>query len=155
MYVKLLVPYRSSFHSSFTEACMMGAVFLSEAMWPFSSDVFTAEHLLHEVAHLRLTLIWEADPLIEAGRAADYNSPWRRDPRPMSGLVQAIFAFGRIAGFHRRAYALTGDARHEARHAESARLLAAGMKELQDGPALHFTEAGERLWADLLLEAAA
>jgi HEXXH motif-containing protein len=153
-YVVLFVPYRSRYHSSFTEACMMGAVFLSEAMWPFSSIPYTAEHFLHEEAHLRLTLIRETDPLVTSAEEVLYASPWRRDPRPLSGLLQAAFAFARVAAFYRKAYEQTGETFYDTRHAEVASLLAQGMDKVESDPANHFTPRGERLWAQMRAEAA-
>ncbi|PXX58771.1 HEXXH motif-containing protein [Nocardia tenerifensis] len=154
-HVRLFVPYRSAFHSSFTEACMMGAVFLSEAMWPFSDIAYTAEHFLHEEAHLRLTLIEELDPLLSPAEDVTYDSPWRADPRPLSGLIQACFAFGRIAAFHRRAREVTGESVHDKRLAETVDLLARGMAEVESGPRIEFTEVGDQLWSQLREEASA
>ncbi|MFI6172491.1 aKG-HExxH-type peptide beta-hydroxylase [Nocardia sp. NPDC051052] len=152
-HVRVFVPYRSAFHSSFTEACMMGTVFLSEAMWPFSNTAYTAEHFLHEEAHLRLTLIEELDPLLTPAEDASYASPWRADPRPLSGLIQACFAFARIAAFHRRAREVTGESMHSTRHAETTDLLTRGMREVESGPKIEFTEVGDQLWSQLREEA--
>ncbi|MCF6470682.1 hypothetical protein FAF44_20115 [Nonomuraea sp. MG754425] len=154
-YVRLFVPYRSSFHSSFTEACLMGAVFLSEAMWPFSSRPHTAEHLLHEAAHLRLTLIEELDPLVEADPEATFSSPVRLDPRPLPGMLQTAFAFARIAAFHRRAHAVTGEEIHASRQAETAGQLAQALRAVEAEQSVRFTPAGERLWSEMRAEAAA
>lgn len=152
-YVRLFVPYRSAFHSSFTEACLMGAVFLSEAKHPFSSALYTAEHLLHEAAHLRLTLVEELDPLLTGAEETVFASPVRKDSRPLSAMLQTVFAFARIAAFHRHAHGATGSPAHAERHAESATLLRQGLKEVEAEPSLAFTAAGEKLWADMWTEA--
>ncbi|MEV4017754.1 HEXXH motif-containing putative peptide modification protein [Nonomuraea angiospora] len=154
-YVRLCVPYSSSFHSSFTEACLMEAVFLSEAMWPFSAHPYTAEHLLHEAAHLRLTLIEELDPLVEADRDVTFASPVRLDSRPLSGMLQTAFAFARIAAFHRRAHAVTGAEVHARRHAETAGLLDRALRAVEGERSVTFTTVGERLWSEMRAEAAA
>jgi HEXXH motif-containing protein len=152
-YVVLFAPFSSTIISSFTEAALMGAVFMSEAMWPFSSVHYTAEHLLHEAAHLRLTLIREIDPLLTPVEDTTYVVPWRRDPRPLSGLLQAIFAFARMAVFHRRAYEVTGNSVHDRRHAETVAMLAKGIDEVEAGPATVFTPAGDQLWGEMRAEA--
>ncbi|KOU22203.1 aKG-HExxH-type peptide beta-hydroxylase [Streptomyces sp. WM6368] len=151
-YVRLFVPYGSDFHSSFTEACLMGAIFLSEAARPFTSRQYTAEHLLHEASHLRLMLLLELDPLVTCRDEAVFNSPVRKDPRPLWGMLQAIFVFARITAFHRRAYAVTGDDFHRDAQRENAKLLAQGMDEIEAEPSTSFTQTGTRLWEQMRRE---
>jgi HEXXH motif-containing protein len=152
-YLRLIVPYVSSFHSSFTESCTMGAIYLSEAMWPFTSVFYTAEHILHEVSHLRLTLVQELEVLVEADADTAFRPPWRRDPRPLSGTIQGIFAFGRMAGFHRRAFAVTGDVAHRIRHAEVVRQLREAMRQIEDNQEVRLTPAGRDWWLGIAQEA--
>ncbi|MFJ7590851.1 aKG-HExxH-type peptide beta-hydroxylase [Streptomyces sp. NPDC097617] len=154
-YVRLFVPYGSAFHSSFTETCLMGAIFLSEAAQPFTSREYTAEHLLHEAAHLRLMLILELDPLVTCRDEAVFNSPVRKDPRPLWGMLQAIFVFARITAFHRRAHAVTGVQFHQDAQRDNARLLAEGMDEIEAEPSTSFTPAGVLLWQQMRSEIAA
>ncbi|WP_393062407.1 aKG-HExxH-type peptide beta-hydroxylase [Streptomyces sp. LN549] len=151
-YVRLFVPYSSAFHSSFAEACLMRAVFLSEAKHPFSSTVYTAEHLLHEAAHLRLTLIEELDPLVTGAIDTAFASPVRKDPRPLSAMLQTVFAFARIAAFHRHAIKAGRNTEHGARHAESVGLLHKALLEVESDTSLNFTAAGQRLWSDMWAE---
>lgn len=154
-YVRLFVPYGSAFHSSFTETCLMGAIFLSEAAQPFTSREYTAEHLLHEASHLRLMLMLEIDPLVTCRDEAVFNSPVRKDPRPLWGMLQAIFVFARITAFHRRAYAVTGAQFHQDAQRDNARLLAEGMDEIEAEPSTDFTPAGLSLWQQMRSEIAA
>lgn len=114
-YTKVIVPFTSRHVSTFTENALIGAVFLSEAYRSFEDRMFTAEHLLHEHSHLRLALVMEVDPLVRSSTGHRVRSPWRRDPRPLVGLVQGAFAFARVARFLREAAALTNDTAFSAR----------------------------------------
>lgn len=151
-YTRLVVPYASEFHSSFTEAILMGAVFLSEAAQPFSATHYTAEHLLHESSHLRLMLLLELDPLVTVAEGATFNSPVRKDPRPLWGMLMAVHAFARITAFHRRAHDRTGLEIHRELAWQNADLLAKGLDEIEGEPTAEFTEAGKVLWAQMRAE---
>ncbi|GLY50572.1 HEXXH motif-containing putative peptide modification protein [Lentzea sp. NBRC 102530] len=62
-----------------------------------------AESLVHEHAHTRLrALLWDR-PMHRADNLR-YEAPWRRDPRPISGLVQGIAAFTLVTEFYRAAW---------------------------------------------------
>lgn len=151
-YTRLFVPYASQFHSSFTEAILMGAVFLSEAAQPFHATHHTAEHLLHENSHLRLMLILERDPLVTVAEGVTFDSPVRKDARPLWGMLMAVHAFARITAFHRRAYAHTGLAIHGELTQRNAELLKKGLDEIEGEPSAAFTEAGTVLWAQMRAE---
>ncbi|MEU5319781.1 HEXXH motif-containing putative peptide modification protein [Streptomyces sp. NPDC021056] len=151
-YTRVVVPYASEFHSSFTEAILMGAVFLSEAAQPFSATHYTAEHLLHESSHLRLMLLLELDPLVTVAEGATFNSPVRKDPRPLWGMLMAVHAFARITAFHRRAHGRTGREIHRELTRQNADLLAKGLDEIEGEPTAEFTEAGKVLWAQMRAE---
>lgn len=148
-YVRVFVPFGSDFHSSFTEGCLMGAIFKSEAATPYTSPEYTAEHILHEASHLRMMLLLEIDPLVTCRDEAVFNSPVRKDPRPLSGMLQAIFVFTRITSFNRRAFAMNGNPIHRAAQIENARLTAEGMDEIEAEPSVSFTPIGARLWQQM------
>ncbi|MEU2249083.1 HEXXH motif-containing putative peptide modification protein [Streptomyces sp. NPDC019224] len=151
-YTRMCVPYASEFHSSFTEAIFMGAVFLSEAARPFDAVHYTAEHLLHETSHLRLMLLLELDPLVTVAEGATFNSPVRKDARPLWGMLMAVHAFARITAFHRRAHAHTGLEIHRELTQQNAALLKKGLDEIESEPSAAFTEAGKVLWAQMRAE---
>ncbi|MFB5269531.1 HEXXH motif-containing putative peptide modification protein [Paenibacillus enshidis] len=99
-YTKLIVPYTSKYSSTFTESNYLGAVFMSEKRQSFSDEMYTAEHLLHEQSHLRLTLVLESDPIFFPEYSDNrYVSPFRQDQRPMLGIVHGAFVFSRMAVF--------------------------------------------------------
>ncbi|GAB1824322.1 aKG-HExxH-type peptide beta-hydroxylase [Herbidospora sp. RD11066] len=68
----------------------------------------TLEALVHEYGHQKLYALLILDPMIvgDAGEAVHY-SPWRTDPRPLSGLLQAVYTFVQVLDFYA---ALLGDA---------------------------------------------
>lgn len=103
-YTRLIVPFASRhFVSSFVESVFLGAIFISEASTPFTDIWATAENIVHEHSHLRMCLILELDPVIDGDPNAIFESPFRRDRRPIRGILQGAFVFARVAQFYRRA----------------------------------------------------
>ncbi|MGP4020776.1 aKG-HExxH-type peptide beta-hydroxylase [Saccharopolyspora sp. 5N708] len=66
----------------------------------------------HEVQHAKLSALMDLFPLIEPGVPDYFYSPWRKDPRPASGLLQGIYAYLGVAGFWRRQYRAETDEHH-------------------------------------------
>ena len=52
-----------------------------------------ADDLLHETAHHRLHSLEELAPLKRKGADAHYYSPWRRQVRPLHGILHATYTF--------------------------------------------------------------
>jgi hypothetical protein len=52
-----------------------------------------ADDLLHETAHHRLHSLEELTPLERKGADAHYYSPWRRQVRPLHGILHATYTF--------------------------------------------------------------
>jgi HEXXH motif-containing protein len=65
---------------------------------PPLSPVSLAETLIHEFQHVKLSALTDMMPLVNACDQSGY-APWRPDPRPMSGLLQGVYAFAGIARF--------------------------------------------------------
>lgn len=57
-----------------------------------------AESILHEAMHLQLTMIDLFVPLIQRPRRR-YYSPWRKEERPVEGIVHAAYVFDAIYQF--------------------------------------------------------
>ncbi|MFI5957425.1 aKG-HExxH-type peptide beta-hydroxylase [Cryptosporangium sp. NPDC051539] len=152
-YTRLVVPFVSRCYSTFAEAAFLGAVFMGECRHPFSDLMYTAEHLLHEHSHLRLRLIMEQDPVYYGDPNALVTSPWRRDPRPLIGIVQGVFVFARVARFLRRAYDLLGEERFAVRHHEVTADLRGGLETLRDPALVRFTPVGQAIVDQCELEA--
>lgn len=150
-YTRVVVPYRSAISSTFTEAAFMGAVFMSEAKKPFVDELFTAEHLLHEHSHLRLTLIQSVDPLFACDPNRLFVSPWRKDPRPLIGILHGAFVFARIAHF----LGLIRDAgpNVEVRRREVVASLGDALTVLTSGDGIAYTQLGELLIDEIREEA--
>ncbi|GAB7184561.1 hypothetical protein ATKI12_6371 [Kitasatospora sp. Ki12] len=87
-------PSRVHVSGSFHEAPGLVALALGEPM-------ATAEALVHEHGHQKLNAVLALDPLIadDTGEATHY-SPWREDPRPLSGLLHAVYSFVSVADFY-------------------------------------------------------
>jgi hypothetical protein len=62
------------------------------------SRVSMAETLIHEFQHIKLCGLMDLLPLVEASERRGY-APWREDPRPLSGILQGIYAFTGIVRF--------------------------------------------------------
>jgi hypothetical protein len=64
-----------------------------------------ATSLVHEFQHIKLGSLIHLIPLVGPGTDGDQDlvyAPWRDDPRPVSGLLQGVYAFAGIAEFWRR-----------------------------------------------------
>ncbi|UBU14966.1 HEXXH motif domain-containing protein [Nonomuraea gerenzanensis] len=61
-----------------------------------------ASALAHEVQHAKLTVLLYLVDLIKPDPEARYYAPWRRDPRPLSGLLHGTYAHLGVADFWRR-----------------------------------------------------
>lgn len=64
--------------------------------------VQVADAMVHEGSHARLALLLRTDPLIIDDGIACHASPWRRDLRPLKGVVNGVHAFLNVALFYRR-----------------------------------------------------
>jgi len=67
---------------------------------PSSSTVVNlrvAEAIVHEAMHLNLTFLERQKPLISS--AKKLYSPWRDEPRPISGVVHGLYVFACIHRF--------------------------------------------------------
>lgn len=152
-YTRLVVPFVSRCYSTFAEAAFLGALFMGECRHPFSDTMYTAEHLLHEHSHLRLRVIMEQDPVFHGDPDALVTSPWRRDPRPLIGIVQGVFVFARVARFLRQAHQLLGEERFAARHRAVTTDLRGGLQTLRDPSLVRFTPVGQAIIAECEHEA--
>ncbi|WP_267242225.1 aKG-HExxH-type peptide beta-hydroxylase [Streptomyces sp. PR69] len=86
---------------SVTSADAVGGCALS---WP-GSALSCAATLAHELQHSKLSALGHLAPLYEAADPTDrerlYYAPWRDDPRPLSGMLQGVYAFAGVARFWR------------------------------------------------------
>jgi uncharacterized protein len=53
--------------------------------------------LVHEFQHSKLSAILDLMPLSDPDDQGRYFAPWRTDPRPLSGLIQGVYAFVGVA----------------------------------------------------------
>lgn len=75
------------------------------------TPVQVADSLMHEGAHNRLWPVFEFDPLIAGADSAVHPSPWRRDPRPLKGLLNGVHAFANVCLYYQRLARAVPDAR--------------------------------------------
>lgn len=147
-YVKLIVPYKSSWSSTFTDSVFMGAVFMSQTLKPFADRMYTAEHFLHEASHLRLTIIMGSDRLFtEKAEQGLYTSPFRRDPRPLRGIFHGAFVFARIAEFCARGYRVSKEIAYLQRLEKVLIQLDGALQVLNEHAT--FTDRGQRLMGEM------
>lgn len=112
-----------------------GAVALTAPVSP----VRLAATLIHESQHYRLATLHDLRRLYTPSRRL-YYSPWRNDPRPVSGVVHALMAFTGVADFWSREHTDAASELEYARHVRQLRVahgVAAATPELtQLGAAL-------------------
>ena len=64
----------------------------------FASPHDLADSLIHEHRHQKLYLLEEFSPVITSNFPY-VSSPWRKEPRPVSGLFHAAFVFNELEKF--------------------------------------------------------
>lgn len=62
------------------------------------SAVSLAETLVHEFQHIKLCGLMDMLPLVKQSAERGY-APWRDDPRPMTGILQGVYAFAGVVCF--------------------------------------------------------
>jgi HEXXH motif-containing protein len=58
-----------------------------------------AETVLHEIQHSKLNALLDLVPLQRPGPDRLCYAPWRRDPRPLGGLLHGIYAFAGVTEY--------------------------------------------------------
>jgi HEXXH motif-containing protein len=66
------------------------------------SPVKVAEAICHEFSHARMYLYMERNAIIHNDWSKIHHSPWRRDPRPLIGLINGVHAFLNVCEFYGR-----------------------------------------------------
>lgn len=78
---------------SFSDNSTPGALYISIRVSGRLIDPYLlADSIIHEHRHQKLYLLQQEVPLVEIDSPL-VNSPWRKDPRPPSGLFHAVFVF--------------------------------------------------------------
>jgi uncharacterized protein len=96
--VPLAAPSSGRLSSSSPET--FGAIAMSE---PEPSDPCTlAVTLAHELQHIKLSALLDIVPLTLPDDGRRFYAPWRKDPRPISGLLQGAYAFLGVSDFWRQ-----------------------------------------------------
>lgn len=84
-----------------TRSASTGESFGSILVSPAADEVSLAVALVHEFQHTKLGGLMHLNPICQFDEQIHYYAPWRDDPRPMSGLLQGVYAFIGIAAFWR------------------------------------------------------
>ncbi|GAA0464139.1 hypothetical protein Ade02nite_31030 [Paractinoplanes deccanensis] len=96
--------------------------------------------LVHEFQHSKLSGLLDVTRLSDPGATELHFAPWRIDPRPVSGLLQGVYAFLGIADLWRRLLPVVAEAPQE--YAVVREQVRWGLTSLEGSGAL--TEAGRR-----------
>jgi HEXXH motif-containing protein len=92
------VPIRSPndhVHCSFSSPLLKGVIFLSYTQ----NDLELAEAIVHEFGHTELSTVMDTERLSSEDPNQRFYSPWRPDPRPLSGLIHALYVFSGVIEF--------------------------------------------------------
>ncbi|GAB2503787.1 aKG-HExxH-type peptide beta-hydroxylase [Nocardiopsis aegyptia] len=147
--VRTLTPMRADpgARVSATARHCFGNLGLSEP----SDPLWLALTFAHEVQHTKMVALADLVPLTVPDDGRLFYAPWRPDARPMSGLIQGVYAHLGVAGFWRRRRLLAAGREQDRAQTEFAywrRAAAGGGREVLASGAL--TPAGERFMAATL-----
>jgi HEXXH motif-containing protein len=84
-----------------TRSASSGEAFGSVLISPPADEVDLAVSLIHEFQHIKLGGLLHLLTLTRYDGEPVLHAPWRDDPRPISGLLQGLYAFFGIADFWR------------------------------------------------------
>ncbi len=87
--VRWIVPFISDVVYSTSDSTLPGVVFVRLRA---GDPLWNAELILHEAAHNWLVTLMRLDPLVSDTRQL-YRSPWRKDLRPLRGILVGTHAF--------------------------------------------------------------
>jgi HEXXH motif-containing protein len=99
-YVQISSP-KDDVHCSFTSPQLKGVIFLSNTQ----NALQLAEAIVHEFGHTELNTLMDTEMLSREDTRERFYSPWRSDPRPLSGLIHALYVFSGVIEFLARAAA--------------------------------------------------
>jgi hypothetical protein len=85
-----------SSNRAFTVSSRQGAIFLG-----ILGVVPVIEMLIHENAHIKLRMIQELDSLLKDMHdvSSTFSVPWRKDKRPLPGILEGTYVFTHISEF--------------------------------------------------------
>jgi HEXXH motif-containing protein len=105
-YVHLIVPFSSDVKGASTNTSWPGVIFLNNI---FREHPYNIERLVHEGSHLRLNVVMNEE-ILHYHNWDDYvPSPFRKGPRPVSGLYHGAFVVTRSALAMDKAFQLMND----------------------------------------------
>lgn len=81
-----------------TSVSAFGAIRLT----PPASSAALAETILHELQHSKLNALLDLVTLQESDNTRLFYAPWRRDPRPLGGMLHGFYAFAGVIEYWRR-----------------------------------------------------
>jgi HEXXH motif-containing protein len=114
--------------------------------------------MVHEFQHSKLSALLDLAPLSDADDKGRYFAPWRTDSRPLSGLLQGVYAFVGVADTWRTLRAADGIGQQAERQFAEVRLqVDRGLSSVESSGALtavgttvvsHLRRATDRLLAE-------
>jgi hypothetical protein len=83
----------SSFSSPMLKNCLFTSIYID--------GVFLVESLIHEFSHCELHYLMDTILIsTEEETVQNYYSPWRRDPRPINGIIHGVYVFHAVLEFY-------------------------------------------------------
>jgi len=101
--IDYIIPYGNDpkkKYPNFAIATLKKTIFLSIDLLS-EHDIFIAECIIHEYSHCELHLVQDTVLLTNIeNNILEYYSPWRKDPRPLLGVIHAIYISNVIIRFY-------------------------------------------------------
>lgn len=101
--IDYIIPYGNdpkNKYPNFAIATLKKTIFLSIDLLT-EHEIFIAECIIHEYSHCELHLVQDTILLTNIeNNILEYYSPWRKDPRPLLGVIHAIYISHEIINFY-------------------------------------------------------
>lgn len=101
--IDYIIPYGNdpkNKYPNFAIATLKKTIFLSIDLLT-EHEIFIAECIIHEYSHCELHLVQDTILFTNIeNNILEYYSPWRKDPRPLLGVIHAIYISHEIINFY-------------------------------------------------------
>lgn len=100
--IDYIIPYGINsdlLYPNFTTASLKRTLFLSIDLLK-EENIHTAECIIHESSHCELNIIQDTQLLTQSPYKLKYYSPWRKDLRPLLGLIHGIYISNQLILFY-------------------------------------------------------
>lgn len=90
----IVIAQGDDYDASFSDPAVPFSIFVSVPVKRDRASILrVAENLIHETMHLQLSLFERYCPLVNTQSTISFYSPWKKQDRPVQGIVHGLYVF--------------------------------------------------------------